>query len=212
MILKHLMLTASLLVLGSIQMWAGTVCPAGNGPLPFPHNPDNGSTGCNVVVTINANGSVSVSLKDATPYEESEDILVGVVNNSGSAVTSLNFSGTGIFGFEGDGICTFTFVGSGYCSLSQIAGTDPQDYQGPTSTFSNIAGGGNSGTVNFSPGIAANGGTTYFSLEGLPSSALSASVGSTGTPSVPALSPWAMVALTILMFGLAWRLLRTAHA
>jgi len=39
-------------------------------------------------------------------------VLVGVVNNSASTVSSLALTGSDIFGFDGDGICTFTFVGS----------------------------------------------------------------------------------------------------
>jgi hypothetical protein len=176
---------------GALAM-AGTVCPAGNGSNPFPHNPDGTATGCNVVITIASSGTATTSVKDTTPYENSEDVLVGVVNNSSAAVSVLNVSGaagSGIFGFDGDGICTFTFVGSTYCSTAQVNGTDPGDYQGPTSTFSNISGSTDSGTVNFSPAIPANGGTTYFSLEGLPAATISATTGPTPTPGAPSSTP-----------------------
>jgi hypothetical protein len=141
-----------------------------------------------VVITIAANGNISVAVTDTTPYETSEDVLVGVKNNSGTAVGALNLSGTGIFGFDGDGICVYTFVGSSYCTASQIAGTDPGDYAGPGVTFTNIAGGGNSGTVNFSPAVAANGGTGYFSLEGIPTANLAVTTGpGNATPAPPSL-------------------------
>src|SRR5450631_4095244 len=104
---------------------AGTICPAGSGAKPFPHSPDPAATGCNLVLTINPNGSLSTVVTDPVAYEASEDALVGVVNNSPSSVGSLTLTGVGIFGFESDGICIYTFVGSGYCSPAQMSGTDP---------------------------------------------------------------------------------------
>jgi hypothetical protein len=138
-----------------------------------------------VVITIAANGTPSVQVTDSTPYEESEDVLVGVKNNSTSTVASIGLTGTDIFGFDGDGICTFTFVGSSYCTTAQQNGTDPQDYQGPTSTFTVTN--ANTGSVNFSPAIAANGGTAYFSLEGVPTVSLTVTVttGTGGTTPTP---------------------------
>jgi hypothetical protein len=168
---------------------AGSICPGATTGTTFPHPPDPTATGCNVVITIAAGGSISVAVTDSTPYENSEDVLVGVKNNSGAAVGSLNLtSTTGAFGFDGDGICTFTFPGSSYCNASQMSGVDPGDYAGPGVTFTNIANGGNNGTVNFNPAVAANGGTGYFSLEGLPSSSLVVTTGGGGgTPAPPSL-------------------------
>ena len=170
---------------------AGSICPGASTRTNFPPPPDPTGTGCNAVITIAAGGAITVAITDSTPYEASEDVLVGVKNNSGAAVGSLNItSTTGAFGFDGDGICTFTFVGSSYCTASQIAGMDPGDYAGPGVTFTNITGGGNNGTVNFSPGVAANGGTAYFSLEGLPSASLvvtNPGGGGATTPAPPSL-------------------------
>lgn len=176
---------------------AGTICPAGNGTNPFLHNPDNAATGCNAVITIAANGTATTVVNDTTPYENSEDVLIGVVNNGATVLGSLNITGSAsiaLFGFDGDGICTFTFVGSSYCSASQIAGTDPGDYQGPTSTFTNISSNQQTGTVIFSPAIPAHGGTTYFSLEGIPTASLTITNVLT-TPAPPA--------LLLLLTGLA---------
>jgi len=170
-----------LTICGGALATAGSICPAGNGSTPFLHNPDNAATGCNVVITIGASGGITTVVTDATPYEESEDALIGVLNQSANALSTLNLTGSGIFGFDGDGICTFTFVGSSYCNANQIAGVDPGDYQGPTSTFTNFSS-FNSGTVNFSPAIPANGGSSYFSLEGIPTSSLGATTGPTPTP------------------------------
>jgi hypothetical protein len=169
------------LACGASLAMAGTVCPAASGSNPFPHPPDPTATGCNVVITIAANGSVSTVITDATAYENSEDALVGVKNNSGSVVGSLSLTGTGVFGFELDGICIYTFVGSSYCSGTYFT-SDPGDYAGPTTTFTNYST-GNSGTVVFNPPVAAGGGTTYFSLEGIPTASLTITVSSTPAPS-----------------------------
>jgi hypothetical protein len=206
--MKKTTLAAMLLLLGSCAAWGGTVCPAAGGANTFPHPPDPSATGCNVVITVNANGTTTVTVTDATPYELSEDVLVGVVNNSGSTVTSLALTGSDIFGFDGDGICTFTFVGSSYCSGTYYK-TDPGDYAGPTNTFTVTN--GNSGTVNFSPGIAPGGGTAYFSLEGVPTVSLGVTVGTGPGSPVPALSTWGLVLLTVLLMGLSViRLLKRA--
>jgi len=203
--MKRFLLVAAVLAWVASAAFAGSVCPAGSGATAFPHSPDNAATGCNVVITIAANGSVSAAVTDSTPYEESEDVLVGVVNNSASTVSSLALTGSDIFGFDGDGICTFTFVGSGYCTASQTAGTEPGDYQGPTSTFTITN--ANSGTVNFSPAIAASGGTSYFSLEGAPTASLGVVVGTGGgTTSTPAPS-----SITLLGVGFAVILLIQAR-
>ncbi len=187
---------------GGALALAGTICPAGSGSNPFLYSPDNAATGCNAVVTVAANGSLTVSVKDTTPYEESEDSLIGVVNNQTTPLTSITLSGSGIFGFDGDGICTFTFVGSSYCTSSQTAGTDPGDYQGPTSTFTNYST-SNTGTVNFSPAVAANGGTTYFSLEGIPSSITGGSSGGGSTPTPTASATPAPSSLLLTLTALA---------
>src|SRR5580704_16776586 len=138
--MKKILLVGAMLALGSAATWAGSICPAGSGANPFPHSPDPTATGCNVLLTIGANGSITVTIPDATAYENSEDVLVGVLNNSGSSIASLNLSGSGIFGFDGDGICTYTFVGSGYCTGAAYQ-TDPGDYAGPTTTFTNYSSG-----------------------------------------------------------------------
>lgn len=210
--MKKLMLALAGMALGTMTTWAGSICPAGAAPNPFPYNPDNAATGCNVVITIAANGSISSSVKDATPYENSEDVMVGIVNNSSVQVNSVNLSGSGIFGFDDDGICTYSFVGSSYCTGAYL--NDPLDYAGPTSTFSNYSS-GSTGTVNFSPGIAANGGSTYFSLEGVPSNSLTGTVGSTGPSgpaAAPALSAWGMMLLVAMLVGVSFRLMKKQTA
>src|SRR5262245_8121954 len=61
---------------------AGTVCPS------FLGDPVVGSTGCNTLITINANGTVTFTYPDQNdPYDGNDDNLVGVINNFGSSVS-----------------------------------------------------------------------------------------------------------------------------
>jgi hypothetical protein len=148
---------------------AGSVCPSGS----FPHNPDAGpgGTGCNVVITVNNDGSATVAPHDPSGYDQtSDDNLVGLVNNSASPINSLSLVGSDIFGFDADGICTFSFTGSTYCSTpGHATGAAGGDYRGPTSNFTITD--VNTGTVTFSPAVAP-GGLTFFSLEGSPTTAI----------------------------------------
>ena len=201
--MKTTCLSFALVALGMSTAWAGSICPAGSGALHIPYSPDAAATGCNVVITIHADRSATVTVTDPNPYEFSEDFLIGVVNNSSSSVPGITLSGTGIFALDSDGICTFTFVGSGYCTPSQVAGTDPQDYYGPNSTF--VITSVNNGTVNFTTPIAA-GGSAYFILDGLPSASLVVDVATPGASAAvgaPALSVWAMLVLASMLAGFA---------
>lgn len=194
--MKTVIRSFALVAFAACAAWAGSICPAGNGSRPFPHSPDVNGTGCNVVITINADRTTTVSIKDPQPYENAEDVIVGVLNNSSGNVPSFDLSGNDIFGFEGDGICIYTFVGDSYCSASARAGVDPQDYAGPTTTF--VIKDNNTGTVKFNPAVAPNGGSTYFSLEGVPTVNLAVQVaapsagGNGPTAGVPALSTYAI--------------------
>ena len=126
------------------------------------------ATDCNVEIFHGAGGSVTTLVTHATPYDNSEDNLVGIINNSGATIKQLTFSGSssagGLFNFDGDGLQTF---GSGL-------GNDPTGYGGKTSlgeftTFINISSNKATGTVVFGASGIPDGGTAYFSLEGPPS-------------------------------------------
>jgi PEP-CTERM motif-containing protein len=133
------------------------------------------NTGCQFLITVNADGSTSVA-GDTTapnngPYDGSDDTLVGVLNNSSNTVSSLPLSSsTTIFGFEGDGPCTVS-------PAPASCGTDPSGYGGPNATFSGISSDTTSGTVDFPSGLAP-GQSAWFGLE----EALTLSQITTGTP------------------------------
>ncbi|HUO98983.1 MAG TPA: PEP-CTERM sorting domain-containing protein [Rhizomicrobium sp.] len=128
------------------------------------------ATDCNLVITFNADGSISTSGPGGT-YESVEDALIGVVNNTGHAITSFNLSNPGvdIAGFDGDGIDLYTFDDSGGLHEQNIgpagANTDKTTYGGYNAWFSNISGSLDSLTVNFANGGIMAGHTDFFSLE-----------------------------------------------
>ncbi len=174
--------------------WAGSsaACPAEG----------YATAGCDVVITLNPNGSTTISpgpssaLPTSTDvgggsafpgtYDNSDDTLIGVVNNSGHTIDSIHLSGsTNLFGFDSDGIGANTYAnlsgdygsahgGSSSSSHSGYSGTDSPtssyDLSGPLNSFSDYSLGGSSGTVDFGTGLV-NGGSAFFSLEGSLSSA-----------------------------------------
>src|SRR5260370_10860287 len=116
---------------------------------------------CGVLIVINANNTVSVYADSSIPpYENSEDTLTGVLNNSSRTIASLPLkSTTDIFGFDGDGICDSSITPHpAGCPFGSTG------YEGPGVAFSNISSDKTSGTVSFNPGIPP-GGSAYFGLE-----------------------------------------------
>ena len=118
------------------------------------------ATDCNIVLTIGPGGTLSTAAGASTQptYDGSEDVIIGVINNSGATVNSINIASstnTDIYGFDGDGIDTFGALGNS---------SDNTGYGGPLGFFTNINGAFTSGTVNFKGGLP-DGAFTYFSLE-----------------------------------------------
>ncbi len=72
--------------------------------------PVGNNLGCSQLITISKSGPVIVTTDPAAPpngYDGSEDTLIGVQNNSGRAIGSLNLASTTapIFAFDSDGLC-----------------------------------------------------------------------------------------------------------
>lgn len=133
-----------------------------------PAMPVIGTNGCKVLIVINPTGAPTVLVDPAEPYFGGEDVVIGVVNNSATPLTSLPLSAPGLpdplFGFDQDGPNS-TGTSTGFCPSS---GSGPTGYEGPGTSFSGISADCSSGVVNFSPAVAANGGTAWFTLEGAP--------------------------------------------
>ncbi len=172
---KYLLASAALFALASGPAFAASVCPvltggnSGGFGVDSTYSADSGGTngGCNVLITFNADGSITTTNPNASGFYDTggDDNEVGIINNTGATITSIHLSSTSddIFGFDGDGVCGapgYTVSGGGAaCSSSDASGYGPASV-----TFTNIASNDMSGTVNFSPGIAA-GGSAFFSLE-----------------------------------------------
>jgi uncharacterized repeat protein (TIGR01451 family) len=127
--------------------------------------------GCTVLITLNADGSITTTTPNpAFSYENGDDDnMIGVVNNTDQIITSIQLSSATapIFGFDGDGLCggppgwTFSALGP---TPNCANPADPNRYgQGPitftvTTPFKGI--------VNFGTGNLAPGTSTFFALEG----------------------------------------------
>ena len=148
---------------------------------PFKECPAIGAVpSCGILLVVNSDQTITVlGDSSAGPYDGADDTLVGIVNNSSSPIPAITVSGSGsgLAGFDGDGICTYAtggttggsgpgFTGDSYCGAQQLAGADPQDYQGPGNTFTLDPSSQDDVEVDFAGKGLAAGSSTYFSLEG----------------------------------------------
>ena len=194
--MKKLLLPSAFLFAFAVNtVFASTasICPAPNGGSSGGENVSSsyiahtttsggvvtGNTGCNVLITFGAAGAVTTTFPNAAiSYDAGDDDnLIGIINNSGATITTitLNSVTNDIFGFEGDGVCAttagnqtttnpgYTFVGGGNpCNHS----TDSSGYGGPFTLATSTSLNNHTGTVTFGNGGIANGGSSWFSLEG----------------------------------------------
>lgn len=146
--------TAAAVALGLLApcaLHATSLCPAVG----------DATAGCDLIITVTDTGFTvaagpSYNLAGGT-YDGSDDSLIGIINNSSHALSSLTIpTNTDAFGFDGDGI-------DGYGVTGNVK--DNTGYGGPNSYFTNISSNYYTGTVNFIAPLAANGGNTYFGLE-----------------------------------------------
>ena len=150
------------LLVSAVVVWPASAAAAPSPP--FSECPAVGSdTSCGLLIVVNSDGSTSTYVDPAQgPLDDTEDVLVGVLNNSPSRVTSLPLSGSGIFAFDDDGLCAAPNAPSG-CPFGATG------YEGPNTSFNFTD--ENDGSVTFSGGLAPAA-TAYFSLEGLAGSVL----------------------------------------
>ena len=160
-------------LLGALVLMAGGA-GAASAAL-FPQCPPVGSNvGCSQLVVINPAGTATVQTDPAAPangYDGAVDTLIGVQNNSGRSISSVNLASTtrDIFGFDGDGLCNpsqwpapLTPTTPPGCPGTQGFGIS--GYEGPGTSFSNISFNKLTGTLNFNPALP-SGGSRYFALE-----------------------------------------------
>jgi hypothetical protein len=177
---------AGVVLAAAIASLAFASTAAANPPSPpFSECPGYGfDSSCAVLLVINAHGGLESfadpsqgSYVDPTVgnYEYGYDELIGVKNNSSSAVTSIALHGDNIFGFYGKGLCS-GLNESGQAGFRPSPGGCPfglTGYEGPGTSFSGYneedsEENANTGTVSFDHGGLQPGKSTYFTLAGRP--------------------------------------------
>ena len=130
---------------------------------PFTECPAVGvDTSCGVLIDVTDSGATVSVDSTQHPYDNSEDTLVGIINDSSHPLVSVSLSATGIFGFDGDGICSASYssFSGGACPFLDST----YAYGGPGITFHVTD--SNDGVVElYAPTGLAPGHSTYFSLE-----------------------------------------------
>ena len=127
------------------------------------------SPGCEILLVVNAGGTVSV--KGGPPAEQfdGDGTLVGIVNDSHQAVHAVTVTepGSDLSGFDGGGICgkgRGSWAGSADCPFG------PTGYEGPGTSFVTDPSLPDSAQINFTNGLAPDK-SAYFSLKGALTSA-----------------------------------------
>lgn len=132
------------------------------------------ATGCGALITVtavDANGNATAFnasfLGNGNPYDGGQDLLIGVQNNSGGNLNSINLTSTSLPG-------AFAFDSNGLCAMNPSDCFGSTGYEGPNNTFTSIASDKHSGTVKFTTPIPSSPCTcstsTWFGLEGNPQS------------------------------------------
>ena len=148
-----------------------------------------------ILFVFGPNGQISTYADSAAgTYDDVEDTQIGVLNNSGGPISSIQLTGpAGTFGFDGDGISSAWSNGCTACGAAAPSNSHdtsggiyggPMTYftlgaPGPTGNFSSSS--STTAFANFLGGLA-NGSSTYFSLEGDPSTLGNLGVTTVTTP------------------------------
>jgi len=183
-------LCCTLLMLFAAPAWA-TADPCNAPTVGTPAGPVGNDTNgfCSLVITITGtSGNLVATLTGGNypyPYDGSDDILIGIQNNSSVAVGAIVLSAPLVgtdnpFQFDGDGPCDplynstpYSWCPPGYPVVS--GDTNPGGYEGPDNTFVGISPDFTTGKILFTtplPG-SPNGGvtpgaSTWFALDSTP--------------------------------------------
>jgi hypothetical protein len=160
---------AALAVAGVCGFGASSASAALFGQCP----PVGNNQGCSQLIVVNPDGTVVVKVDPAAPpsgYDGVEDTLIGLQNNSGHSISSINLASpsAAIFSFDSDGLCdppdwpSAPAVIPPNCPGTQ--GFGPTGYEGPNNTFTNLSPNLLTGTVQFTSPIPP-GGSAYWGLE-----------------------------------------------
>ncbi len=186
-------------VLGAAPAFAGpSPCISTTGHGPAGIGGYGSSSGCQYLVTVNANGSITLTNQSATNgsnYESNEDVEVGVIDNyTAGTLSGLALTGYGIGNFENDGI-------DAYGGTSNAR--DTTGYGGPNTYFTN-------NTVNALNALfvtaLTTGQSTYFSLEEPPT----IGSGSLSVTGIPTPEPSSLALIGVAMLGIF--MVRKRHA
>jgi hypothetical protein len=99
----RLLLISTLLAIGLAQSAKAQTC------VPLGYAGD-----CNLLITVNPDGSITSTIPDSHAYDGTEDQYVGLLNKDPNlVVSSINLSGISIFEFDADG----AFAGNRTCTF-----------------------------------------------------------------------------------------------
>ena len=146
------------LILTGALVWAGSAFAAPICPTTSSNATGADTTGCGVLITDSASGA-TLSLTGTGPYDGSEDMTVGLINNTGKSISSFTLTSTGAdaFGFDQDGIQAYTSLNGVTIPSGGVSG-----YEGPNMTFdtTGVVGGDGTLVINFTTALA-DGANTY---------------------------------------------------
>ena len=125
-----------------------------------------GASDCNVLLTINADGTVTGTNPSGTSnYDGSDDAMIGILNNTSTTLNHFLIHGSSSYGgsfggMDGDGICQTSRFSGAACATSPQNTTFDYAPDGITLTAINAT----DGYVDIAGGLAPGAGL-YFSLE-----------------------------------------------
>ncbi|MHB8531578.1 MAG: hypothetical protein ACYDC2_02545, partial [Solirubrobacteraceae bacterium] len=96
------------------------------------------------------------------PFGDSDDVLIGVQNDSPAPLESVPIDSVEMFSFDSDGVCT-----GAHAPAPAGCPFGPTGYEGPGVEIVRYGNGRGPGAIGFAGGGLAPGASAYFSLEGI---------------------------------------------